>query len=535
MSATIYRGQVLGATSKGGDPEVVEAVAVEGDRVTAVGTFAEVRDAAGDGAEVIDAPGLVVPGFVDAHTHLHMHGEAAMRADLGRAASVREIVDTLQAWHRANPDAPRVLGRTWYYHALDGRTPDRHMLDEAFPDVPVYLDAADLHSAWVNTAALRELGVDDSTPDPNGGRILREADGSASGLLEETAFTALVWPFLAEQRTDDERDAHLRRAVEDLHAVGITSAVDLAVGEREWASFGRAGAAGSTLRIGAHWLIDAALPMDTRLEIVATAAAQERDTAAMMHTRGIKIISDGVIDGCTAALSRPYTNGAMPDPMWQRDELVEVIGAAHAAGIAVAVHAIGDAAVAQALDAYEEVLGERPGPHRHRIEHLEYTQPDAAQRCAELGITASMQPIHADPFGLPNWIEVLGQERASRGFAWPEYVDAGATLAFGSDTPVTPPSVLGNLWVATTRRSTIDRDLDPWVPEYSLPMLGSLVHATRDAAYAAGLEAECGVLAPGMRADLVVLDRDVVAEGPESLLETKVVRTVAGGVVVFEG
>lgn len=529
----VYHGAVLARTAAG-EVKVVEAMAVDGEHVVAVGSLADVIVDA-PAADVVDVEGLVVPGFIDGHAHLHMHGESSLRADLSRARDVPEIVRLLEEWSSRNDSSPRVLGKGWYVHSLGGQAPTRQVLDVAFPDRPCYLDAADLHSVWVNTAALRELGIDDSTPDPIGGRIHRDASGRATGLLDETVVTTMVWPFLASQRSEDELDRHLRQAIADFHEVGVTSVVDMAVDERGWQSFERVAAAGGPpLQIGAHWLVDAAAPLDERMRTVDRAAGTATDPQQGLHTRGIKIISDGVIDGCTAALSVPYTTGDMPPPIWPVSEMVEVIGAAHNAGLAVAVHAIGDAAVTQTLDAYETVLGPRASGHRHRIEHLEYTDPDAARRCAEMGLVVSMQPIHADPYGLTNWVEVLGPERAARGFAWPEYTSAGAVLAFSTDTPTAPHSALGNLWVATTRRSVVDTAIAPLAEHYSLPVVDALLHATRDAAWACGLDRTHGTLAPGMAADFAVLDRNPLLEGPDALLEGRVLRTVAGGVVVHD-
>lgn len=529
--STVYAGTVFT-----GDGSLAEAVAVDESQVVAVGSVTEVREQAGSGAEVVECPGLVVPGFVDSHVHLHMHGEAALRADLVMATSWADIRATVQRWADAHPEAPRVLGRAWLHEMLGDAQPTRQLLDEVVPDRPCYLDSSDYHSVWVNTAALREMGLDASTPDPVGGHIHREADGQPSGLLDETALTTIAWPFLARTRTPDDRDRHLRAAVADFHAAGVTSVVDMAVDEDAWASFHRVQTADEPhVRIGGHWLVDASRPLEERLRQVERAAETAHEgQGPLLRSHGIKIIVDGVIDGCTAALSEPYTTGEHPDPIWPYDDLVPVIRAAHEAGIAVAMHAIGDRAVSTALDALETVLGSHPKPHRHRIEHLEYTTPGTAQRCADLGVVVSMQPVHSDPFILPTWRRMLGPERAARGFAWPEFLDAGCTLAFGTDTPTAPHHALPNLWIATTRRSAFDPGLPANNPSLALPVDTALQHSTRTGAFAAGEEQRTGVLAPGLAADLAVLDRNPLVEGPEALLEGKVLRTVAAGRVVHD-
>jgi predicted amidohydrolase YtcJ len=195
----------------------------------------------------------------------------------------------------------------------------------------------------------------------------------------------------------------------------------------------------------------------------------------------------------------------------------------------VALHAIGDKAIRIALDALEhaaEVNG--PRPRRHRIEHLEYTDPADVPRLARLGVTASMQPVHADPAIQDNWRAMLGDSRVDRGYPWPEFTDAGAPLAFGTDTPTAHYHPLRNMYVAATRRSAIDPALSPNVPRYALPLADAIRHATADAAWSC-LAADRGRLEAGLLADLVVLDRDPFTEGPQALLDAQILRTVVGG------
>jgi predicted amidohydrolase YtcJ len=297
------------------------------------------------------------------------------------------------------------------------------------------------------------------------------------------------------------------------------------------AAMERAERAGTlTVRIVAHWLVPRRGTAADHLAQVAEAARlAERHRSPWLRVTGIKLIVDGVIDGCTAALSEPYANGTNADPIWDYEALAPVVAAADAAGLQVALHAIGDKAVRIALDALEhaaEVNG--PRPRRHRIEHLEYTDPADVPRLARLGVTASMQPVHADPAIQDNWRAMLGDSRVERGFAWPEFVEAGARLALGTDTPTAPYHALPNMYVAATRRSATDPALPPNQPRYALPLADAVRHATRDAAWACRAD-DRGRLEAGLLADLVVLDRDPFADGPQALLDAQILRTVVGG------
>jgi predicted amidohydrolase YtcJ len=532
---TLYRGA---SVFRGHESPRAEALVVRGDRLLHVGPEEEAREIAGADAEVVDlGGGLVVPGFVDAHTHVLMTGDALMRAHLRDAPDLTEIQNRVRGWAVANPDAPRVLGQGWLFSAVPGGRPTREMLDEVCPDRPVYLDANDYHSVWVNSRALEELGITRDTPDPVGGTIARDPHtGDPTGHIDETAMQDLVWPFLAAQRTDADRDRHLMAALSAYAAAGITGVVDMAVDENGLAAMSRAAGSGALpVRIVGHWFMERTGDTADHLAQVATAARLAREhRSPWLRMAGVKFVVDGVIDGCTAALTAPYSNGALPDPIWDLDTLAPAVAAADAAGLQIAIHAIGDQAVRIALDALQHAV-DRNGlrARRHRIEHLEYVDPVDVPRLAELGITASMQPVHADPAVQDNWRAMLGDSRVERGYAWPEFSATGARLAFGTDAPTAPHSPLCNLFIAATRRSALDPSLPPNVPGFALPLADALRHATYDAAWSCCAEEERGALSSGRLADFTVIDRDPFTEGVESLLEARVVRTVAGGTTTY--
>lgn len=516
------------------DPDLpwAEAVVVDADMIVFVGDEAQAIAIAGSDADSIDvAGGVVMPGFVDAHAHLLMTGASLVKAQLRDASTVDEIGRRLLAWREANPDQSRVLGVSWLFNAVPDGLPTRKMLDAFIDDRPVYLEANDLHSSWVNTRALEELGITADTPDPIGGEIVRDAEGAATGLLLENASYFMVWPLLANV-DDATHDRHLAAAMRAYAETGVTTAVDMALDHAGLDTMLRADDAGAlTLRLHAHWLIrrhdDPAQELAQVAEAVELAAIHRRDH---FRINGIKVVVDGTIDGCTAALIEPYSNGLNAEPIWPFDHLAPVVTAADAAGLQVALHAIGDQAVRTAIDAIAMASSTNgTDGRRHRIEHLEYVDEADVPRLAPLGITASMQPVHINPSTLANWEQVLGESRASRGFAWPEFVDAGTTLAFGTDTPTAPHEPLHNMYIAATRKSPTEPHLHPHRPDFALPLADAVRHGTGDAAWASFAEGRVGMLRAGLAADLIVLDIDPFAAEPESLLQARVLRTVCNG------
>ncbi|WP_109208581.1 MULTISPECIES: amidohydrolase [Microbacterium] len=532
MTVTVYTG---GRIFTAGAAPWAEALVVDGDTVVFAGELARAATAIGPDAATVDLGGrLLLPGFTDAHTHLVMMGEALGRVGLTDARSLGEIQARLRAARAAAPDDARVLGRGWLFDSVPGGAPTAAMIDEAVADVPVYLDANDYHSCWVNSAALAELGITRDTPDPIGGRIGRREDGEPDGMLYETAAQAHVWNFLAEQADDADRDAAVERTLAAYAATGVTGVVDMAFDELGLAAFQRAAERrGGTLplRVAAHWFVENTGDEGANLAQVARAAElAEQVRSPWLRVVGIKLVIDGVIDACTAAMRHPYSNGSNAEPIWSLAGITPVVAAADAAGLQIALHAIGDLASDIALDALEhaaEVNGDRP--RRHRIEHLEYAAPGTAERMARLGVTASMQPVHADPAIFDNWAAMLGDERVDRAFAWCEYVDAGALLAFSTDAPTAPHEALPNMYIAATRKSALDGSFAPRHPHYALPLEQALGHATRDAAASVGDGATRGRLEAGLAADFAIVDADPFAEGPEALLEARIVRTVVAG------
>ena len=515
-----------------------DALLVQEERILYVGDSATAERLAPE-AERIDLDGrLVLPGFVDGHAHVIGTGEAMGQVSLWGAESVEEIQQRIQKWDTERPESDRILATGWAHGAIPGGVPDAGMLDAALPGKPVYALAYDFHSVWVNSAALAELGITDQTENPLGGTIKRDAEGHATGYIDENAFYNIVLPFLDAQASGDDHQASIAAIQQAYRETGVTTACDMGFNETDLQTFTQAEKDGTlTSRLIAYWRLNNTGSLEENIAQVQRAAQLSAEyRSAFLRVVGIKVVIDGTIDGCTAVLGAPYADGSSAEPIWSLAELAPIVAAADAAGLKVAMHAIGDEAVRIAISAVEHaVAANGPRERRHRIEHLELVDRADVDRLAALGITASMQPVHADPAIGSNWRAKLDDDRVDRGFPWPWITAAGACLAFGTDSPTSPHAPLPNMYVAATRESALDASAGTNVPEFALPLAESIEHATRDSAWTCGAEQEIGRLAAGLYADFIVLDTDVLAaENPAVLLDAKILRTVVGGRCVYE-
>ena len=503
-----------------------------------------------DPVERVDLNGqLVVPGFIDAHTHLLMFGQSLDKVDLTHCTNLQDIQQTLRDAAAANPHAKRILAQCWLQN-MTNNVALASDIDAVLPHIPVYIAAKDLHSSWLNTAALREIGITDHTPDPDGGLIERDEHGHASGLLTEMANINIVWPALAQMASEHERDADLLRACDAYLASGYTGVVDMALDQAALESIRRVKASrGGTLpiRVAAHWLITPHEDEQVRFEQVRTAIRlSEQESDEWFRVVGIKLVCDGVIDACTAAIKQPYANGQRPGPIWPLDAMLPVIRMADDAGLQLALHAIGDQAVHIAVEAIA-TLGEQRGlsirDRRHRIEHLELTDPADVARLGALGITASVQPVHSDPAILHGWCAMLGDDlnhgRSARAFAYRDFIHAGAPLALGTDAPTAAHLVLPNIYNAVTRRSTRDPTSTlQTTPHFALPLATALAAASHGAAHSCFADSYAGSLHTGKSADFVIINTDLFAHAhdPDSdvLLTAAVQQTWIKGDLVFQ-
>jgi hypothetical protein len=538
---TIVNGTVLGTPG-------ATTVAVEGGRIAAVGG----RELAGRPGVTIDAGGgLVMPGFDDAHLHLQGGARSMGGAQLYPLQTVDAILGAVRAHAEATPDTPWVLGRGWLYAPFPGDLPTAALLDAVVPDRPAWFDCYDGHTGWGNTAAMRLAGIDRESPDPPNGVVVRDAEGNPTGAFKESA-QALVERHIPRPSEDEDR-VSVRAAQAAMHALGLTAAQDAWLEPAELAFWERVHAVGELdLRFRGALIMEPGQTLAEWRDRLDAYEAQAFPLRGGAHLAGgiLKGFVDGVIESRTASMLAPYEGDTASGlPAWEPEELDAFVAEADRRGWQVELHAIGDRGVRLALDAFEGAArlngpwagdphgtGAAPGTHarRHRVEHIETIDPADIGRFASLGVVASMQPYHGDPS--PNQVDVwagnIGPERASRAWAWRSISEAGGALAFGSDWPVVPFDPFIALNSAVNRQTQDGRPAGGWLPEERLSVADALGAYTAGSAFAAHAEGRRGRIAPGMDADLVVLDRDLLAAGASAIIGTGVRLTVIGGRIV---
>ena len=502
------------------------ALAMQDGRVAAVGTTAEVERWAGPRTERIELAGrFVVPGFLDSHTHFLDGGFELAGVQLRDAATPAEFARRIGAF-AAQHSGQWITGGTWDHELWGGELPQRDWVDSVTPGTPVFVSRLDGHMALANTRALELAGITAATPDPPGGTIVRDAAGAPTGVLKDEAM-GLVGRAVPE-RTPLELDRALDAAVRHAIERGVTHVTDMG----SWPgleAYRRAATAG---RLPIR--VRAAVPIATWERLAAYVAQHGRgdDRLAWGVVKGFV---DGSLGSTTAWFSEPYADAPGTSGLRVTDTAVlrSQILAAHAAGLQVAIHAIGDRANDWLLDVYAGARGAgSTADARFRVEHAQHLTRGAIARFAEVGVIAAMQPYHAIDDG--RWAEKrIGPERIRTTYAFRDLLDAGATVAFGSDWTVAPLDPVYGIYAAVTRRTLDGAHPEGWVPAQRITVEEALAGYTRAAAFAAFREGDLGTLEPGKYADLVVLGDDLRTTPPEQLDQVRVDLTMVGGHVVF--
>jgi predicted amidohydrolase YtcJ len=502
----------------------VEAVRIRGERIVFAGALSEAR-AGGAGARLIDLRGAAAfPGFVDAHVHLTEVGLQAMALDLVGTPSIAAMCERLAAYARAHRAGP-IVGRGWIEtHWPESRFPNRADLDAVVADRVVYLERIDGHAGLANSAALAFAGITASTPDPEGGRIERDASGQPTGMLIDNAKD------LVESRlpppTREQRQEALRQAARLYASRGWTGGCNMSTSAEDAALFAALAASGELpIRADLYLQPEDAGPVLQR--------GPYQDRSGRVRVRGVKLYVDGALGSRGAALLAPYSDepggsGLLVTP---DDVLRRYMTQARRAGAQVATHAIGDRGNRIALDDYEAAFADDPAAlraARWRVEHAQVLSPADLPRFARLGVIASMQASHAisDLYFAP---ARLGPDRLGGAYAWNSLLRSGAVIASGTDAPVERGDPLIEFYAATYRHDLQGRAGADWHLEEAVSREQALRNITWGSAYSAFAEGERGVIEAGKLADISVFSADLMQAPFAQILSAQALLTIVGG------
>jgi predicted amidohydrolase YtcJ len=512
-----------------------DTVAVRNGRIAAVGSFSEVGGLIGPATRVIrPSGGMVLPGFQDSHVHPDGGGLDMRRCALYDLRGREAYEEAVRSYVTAHPEVPWILGGGWTLDDFPRGCPHRSVLDAIVPDRPVFLENRDGHGAWVNSRALELAGITRDTPDPPDGRIEREDDGAAFGMLHEGAM-ALVSKHIPTP-TQAELEQGLLDAQRYLHSLGVTAWQDAHVNRETLAAYRALDKRGQlTARVvGALWW--ARDRGEEQIGDLLELRAMAPD--GRFRATSVKIMQDGIIENFTAGMIEPYlgVDGTRGLSFVDPESLKRGVSLLDREGFQVHIHAIGDRAVREALDAFaaaHEANG--PNDHRHHIAHLQVVNPADVPRFAALEVTANCQPYWACLEGqmVTLCVPFLGEERTGQQYPFASLLRSGARLSFGSDWPVTTPDPLKIMQVAITRVPDGEPG-EPFLPHERLDLFEALDAATIGTAFVNHLDNVTGSIEEGKLADLVVLDRNPFEVGPMDLAEARVVLTLVDGAPVYE-
>jgi predicted amidohydrolase YtcJ len=512
-----------------------EAVAVRGRRIVAVGSAAEVRGRVGPATRVVDLGGAtVVPGFDDSHAHLLGIGFARLDVDLTGTRGFAEVVARVAEAVKGRPPGEWIRGRGWHEGKWDAPPegavrgfPTHHALSAASPRNPVVLDRADGHAVLANERAMSLRGITRATRAPDGGEVIRDASGEATGVFVDNAERLVAAP----ERSPGEVRRALELAMDECLAKGVTSLTDAGAPLEVIDLYEEAAAAG-TLRTRLY-VMAAGLPTMKALGRPRLGRGE-----GMLTVRAVKLYADGALGSRGAALLEEYADdpghaGLLVTPP---EEIREAVRFALAHGFQVGTHAIGDRANRIVLDAYEAALRESPGSTdpRFRIEHAQVLDAADIPRFGRLGVLAAMQGIHC-PSDRPWAPQRLGEARVREGaYAWRRLLDAGARILNGTDAPVEDLSPVRNFHASVTRQDASGHPPGGFDPDQKLTRPEALRTMTLDAAFGSFAEREKGSIEVGKLADLVVLSQDILSVPEDQLLKTEVLATIVDGRILYE-
>ncbi len=530
-----------------GPDEVVEALAVKGERIFFAGSEEDAKGLIGPKTRVIDLQGkTLLPGFTDAHVHPVSGGLALAGCNLADILDRDSILTIIERYALAHPDKEWIRADNFWLPVFPDGNPRREWLDKIIPNRPAYVTSSDGHSAWVNTKALQLAGITAATPDPPNGRIERDPVTKApSGALREDAMDLVSK--LIPKPAHEELVAALKRSLQLANSLGITNLVEASASEdyiEAYLELAKRGELSAHVSISIYGDIskgnDGAAEVIRLNEKYKSRLKENPEPATDIRFDQVKLFMDGVVEGTTAAMLEPYSHQpdnkgiANADPKTAN----EAIAALDKAGIQVHVHAIGDRGIRMTLDAFEQARranGVRDS--RHHIAHLHVIHPGDISRFKALDVTANFQALWAtleDTYMTDLNFPYLGKERSEWQYPIGTMARSGARLVFGSDWDVSTMDPFDAMQVAVTRRGPDSIEREPWTPQHLTDVRTVVEGYTRNGAWLTFREAECGTLEPGKLADLIVLDRDIFTCSRFEIYNTEVVMTLFRGKVVHE-
>jgi predicted amidohydrolase YtcJ len=518
----------------------VEAVAIRGDNIVAVGTTAEVEKLHGPSTKVIDLAGrMVMPGIIDDHTHFIWGSAGLVGVRLAGARTVDEVKQRLSAYATAHPDEKFVYGAGWEYGFFPpSGLPTKEILDQYYPNRPVEIMSGDGHSLWVNSKALAMAGITKNTPDPGGdshGIIIHDAKGEPTGVLEEAAKQLIMarLPF-----SHDQKVGYLKVGMREANSHGVTSVVNATGDTSDMELYQELHQHGAlTVRMTTAFAVDVGVKHTmSPQELADFEQARKRFTGDWVRAGVIKFFSDGVIETHTAAMLQPYANkpGDSGTTLYTPEQFRKYFLELDKRGFQVMTHSIGDGAVRTVLDAYQYVeKTDGPRDRRWRVEHIETINPSDVPRFAQQHVIASIQPWCCPHEDRP-WADNVGAHISdTEGLRWHDIEAANAVVALGSDWPVTPINPFPTMQVSITRQAGRGTAHPPFHLDQAFTLEQVLDGYTRNSAYAEFMEKRLGTLEPGKLADLIVLSQDLSKIPPSSIGKTEVVLTLVGGKEVW--
>ena len=500
-------------------------------RVISVGKAAELMAGSASAIRINGKGRVLLPGLTDAHGHIKWLGESLRGVDLSQTSTLANAQESIRRSAEERPGVTWLIGSGWnqVVWKLD-RFPIAAEIDAVVSDRPVWLTRIDAHAGWANTKALQLAGITKDTPDPKGGRIERDAQGMPTGVLVDAAM-GLVTDIIA-QPDEAEREVALQSALEHLNALGLTSVHDAGVDRRMFGTLRRFADQGR-LSLRVYAMIGGTGGDFRALSNEGPLIGYGNDRLTL---RSVKLYADGALGSRGAALFKPYSDEPSNKGLLfeSRQEMERKIESVLKAGFQVNVHGIGDAAIKQILDSFEQVFTKHGGrEQRNRIEHGQVIALTDIPRLVDLGLIASMQPTHATS-DMNMAEDRIGIERIKGAYAWRSLLNQGTKIAAGSDFPVEPANPFHGLHAAVTRTDHQGNPVAGWHPEQIMTLFEAFRAFTLDAAYAAHQETTQGSLEPGKWADFILVDQDIFGVTPADIWKTRVLQTWVGGKQVYQ-